>query len=173
MKYINLFLESTIFTLTMAPFVDRCAGPPLFRNRFPWVSPSAATMSNSVWETFLTPTLLSTRIKIGTFGYSFVNYKLNLVARKFGFSQMLSCSLYVHEDNICWSKRRFTIADYKAYTSSSRNQVLELPTFQFQQSFFMTIEYHNWWTRYLNSHFIEDNFRKRLYAAFSDVTENP
>lgn len=30
MKYINLFLESTTFFLTMAPFVDRCFGPTWF-----------------------------------------------------------------------------------------------------------------------------------------------
>lgn len=43
MKYIKLFVESTTFASTMAPFVDRCVGPSWFKNRFPGVSPSTCT----------------------------------------------------------------------------------------------------------------------------------
>ncbi|KAI5419991.1 hypothetical protein KIW84_043963 [Lathyrus oleraceus] len=80
-KYINLFLDSSVFDRSMAPFVDRLIGLSWLRNRFPSVSPFAATMLNSVWEVFLTPTLLSTRIEIITPGYGFVGYQPNLVAR--------------------------------------------------------------------------------------------
>lgn len=172
LKYINLFLESTIFYSTMAHFVDRCVDPSWFRNRFPGVSPSTIVTSNFVWEAFMTPTLLSTRIEDGTPNYGFVGYQPNLVAIQFGFSQMLPCSLYIHEDDICWSERRFTIADYKACALFYRKQLLELPTFQFQQSFFMTVEYYNWWTQYFNSHFKEDNFWKRLSASFFGLPKN-
>ncbi|KAI5438956.1 hypothetical protein KIW84_024619 [Lathyrus oleraceus] len=73
MKYIDLFLELTVFTSTMSPFVDCLVGPSWFR--FPCVSPLAAAMSNLVWATFLTPTLSSTRIDTGTPGYGFVSYR--------------------------------------------------------------------------------------------------
>lgn len=74
MKYIELFVESATFVSAMAPFMDRCVGTSWFRNIFSGVSPSTAAMSNSVWEAFLTHTLLSTRIEIGAPGYGFVGY---------------------------------------------------------------------------------------------------
>lgn len=73
--------------MILAPCVDHLVGPSWFRNRFPCVSPSAVAMSNSVWTTFLTPRLLSTRIKTDTLGYDFVGYQANLEARQFRFIQ--------------------------------------------------------------------------------------
>lgn len=81
MKCINLFLESTTFVSTMAHFVDRCFGPTWFPNMSLGVTSEAAAMLNFVWADFLTPTLLSTRIKIGTFGFVYIGYQPNLVAR--------------------------------------------------------------------------------------------
>ncbi|KAI5397383.1 hypothetical protein KIW84_063265 [Lathyrus oleraceus] len=80
MKYKNLFLEIKTFVSTMTLFADRCFGPSWFRNRFLDVTPSAAAMSNSVWATYLTSTLLSTRIETGTVGFAFIGYHPNLVA---------------------------------------------------------------------------------------------
>lgn len=124
MKYINIFLESITFVSIMTPFVDRCVDPTWFQNWFPDVTPSTATMSNFVWATFLTPTLLFTRIETGIIGFSFIGYRPNLVARKFGFSEMLSKSLYTREDNICWSERKFSIQEYKECMAFVRQQVL-------------------------------------------------
>ncbi|KAI5439016.1 hypothetical protein KIW84_024670 [Lathyrus oleraceus] len=54
--------------------------PPMAKDRI-----SNAAMSNSVWATFFTPTLLSTRIETGTSGFGFIGYQPNMVARQLGF----------------------------------------------------------------------------------------
>lgn len=86
MKYINLFSETTTFVSGKALFADRNFGPTWFTNPFPGVSPQTAAHSNVVWRAFLTPTMLSFRIKTGTKGYGFMNYQPNLVAQQFGLS---------------------------------------------------------------------------------------
>lgn len=112
-------------------------------------------MSNSIWAAFLTLTLCSTRIETRTAGFGFIGYQPCLVDRKFGFSQMLSCSLYSWKNDICWSERKFTQMEYRDYMAFARSQVLELPTFHFQPSFFLTVEFDNWWTGYFQGRFFE------------------
>lgn len=51
----------------------------------------------------------------------------------------------------------------------TRNQVLKLHTFYFQLSFFMMIEYYNWWAKYFEGNFSKDNFRKRQTISFSNM----
>lgn len=87
LKYIKLFLATKFFDATMAPFVDRLVGPSWLRNKFPGSSPSIVTMWNAVWAVFLTPTILTFRIEVGTPGYGFAGYQPNLVPRQFGCSQ--------------------------------------------------------------------------------------
>lgn len=173
MKYIELFVESTIFVSTMAPFVDQCVGPSWFRNIFPGMSLSTPTMLNSAWASFFTTSLLSTRIKIGTPWYGIVGYQPKLVAKWFGFNQLLPHTLYTRDTEICWYERKFIIEDYKACTVFACNQVLTLPTFQFPRSFYMTVQYHNWWTQYFEGHFPEEIFQKILTTSFSTVSDPP
>lgn len=87
----------------MAPFMDRCFSPSWFRNMSHGVTLLAATTSNSVWVTFLTSTLHSTQVEIVSDGFGFIGYQANLVARNFGFRQMLPSSLYSWENDIYWS----------------------------------------------------------------------
>lgn len=150
--------------------MDRCVGPSWFRNRFPVATPSAAAMSNSIWEAFLTLTLLS--IHIVTDGFSFMGYQPNLVATKYGFSQMSPSLLYTWKDDIFWSERKFTTQEYIYCLVFTSQQVLG-PTFHFQSSFYLTVEFNNWWTNYFQSHFSKENFRKRLSAALSNLQDNP
>lgn len=120
MKYINLFLESKAFVSTMAHFVDRCVGPTWLQNRFPGVTTLVVAMSNSGWEAFLTPTLLTTRIETGTVDLGFIGYQPNLVAKQFGLSQMLSRSLYSWENDICWLERKLYALEYMDCMSFTR-----------------------------------------------------
>lgn len=80
MKYINLFLITNLFVSTMPPFMDRTFGPKWFRNLFPGVISPTAAQSNSIWAAFLTPTILSYRIKTEAKCYGFTNYQPNSVA---------------------------------------------------------------------------------------------
>lgn len=148
-------LGSKTFFSTMAPIIDICFGPSWFRNRFLGVTPSTAEMSNSVWATFFTLTLLSTWIENGIVGFSFIGYRPNMVARQFDFSQMLPNLLYSWENDIYWSERKFFLTEYRDCMAFSHHQVLELPTFHFQPSFFLTVEFNNWWMSYFQGYFYE------------------
>lgn len=55
----------------------------------------------------------------------------------------------------------------------TRQQVLELPNFQLQPSFFFIVEFNNWWMNYFQGHFSEQNFNKRLSITFSNLQDNP
>lgn len=100
MRYISLSRDTIEFVSTMAPFVDRNFGSTWFRNMFPGVTPVVA-MSNYIWASFLTPSLLPTRIEPGTHDLGLTGYQPNLGARNFEFSQTVSKLLYTWEDDIC------------------------------------------------------------------------
>lgn len=100
MKYISLFNETTTLVSGMRPFADQNIGLTWFTNPFPRVSPQTAAHLNAVWRAFLTPTMLSFRIEIGTKGYGFMNYQPNPVARQFGLSQLLPKYLVSHSFDI-------------------------------------------------------------------------
>lgn len=169
LKYIKLFLKTKVFDAAMAPFVDRLISPSWLRNKFPSSSPSTVAMSNAVWAAFLTPTILSSRIELGTPSYDFAGYQPNLVTRQFGCSQFQPSSLYVWEEDICWSERKFNHETFKECTKFAHIQVLELPTLEFHQSFNITIEFDNWWTSYLARCFSEEHFLVRIFDALSTV----
>lgn len=122
----------------MAPFVDRTIGPNWFRNKFTGVSHIFAT-SIVFWEAFLTPTLLSTRIKLGTHGLGFTSYQPNLMAKQFGLSQMIPTSLYNWSYNICWFEIKLTpknieIAWCSNIINSLNYQLSHFSTLSFQQT---------------------------------------
>ncbi|KAI5441968.1 hypothetical protein KIW84_011145 [Lathyrus oleraceus] len=169
LKYIERFLKTKVFDATMAPFLDRLVCPSWLRNKFLGSSPSTAAMSNAVWVTFLTLTILSSRVEVGTPGYGFAGYQPNLLTRQLGCSQFQLSSLYVWEEDICWSERKFNHEEFKACIKFARSQVLKLSTFAFFLSFNITVEFHNWWMGYLACCFSEEDFLARISYAPSTV----
>lgn len=147
MKYINMFIEATSFIPGMSPFMDRNFGPTWFKNPFPGDPPQAAALSSAMWRAFLTPTMLSFRIKVGSKGYGFMNYQPNLVAWQFGLSQMLPKSLVSQPTDIMWAGRQLNFEGHKACLKFQRStQRLELPIFKYQQSFLTTKDFDKWWS---------------------------
>lgn len=66
MKYLNMFIQVAKFSPGMAPFANKNFGPKWFKDPFPDSSPQTAAQSNMIWRAFLTPTLLSYKIKPGS-----------------------------------------------------------------------------------------------------------
>lgn len=136
MKYLNMFIEADKFFLGMAPFEDRSFGLKWFKDSFSGDSSQAATQSNVVWRAFLTPALLSFRIKAGWRGYDFMSYQPNSVTRQFGLSQMVPKPLVSHVTDIVWFGRSLNVDDHKACLCFCKStQRYELLVLKFQNPF--------------------------------------
>ncbi|XP_058787635.1 uncharacterized protein LOC131661987 [Vicia villosa] len=170
LKYVRLFSECKTFIASMAPFSNRCFGPTWFKAVFPGNTPTLRAQLNAIWAAFLTPTLLSHRIESTGKCYGFVSYQPNLVSRQFGLSQMLPKSLYSHDNDICYSGRPFTSRQHLDCLKFHNKQSLEHPTFTFQNSYFTTKEFSEWWSEYYQL-FDRDSFIKKLNTAFDKLED--
>lgn len=159
MKHLNMFIKVDKFSPDMAPFADRTFDPEWFKDHFPGGSPKAATQSNAIWRAFLTPTLLSYKIEVGLKGYGFMSYRPNLVTHQFGLSQMALKPLVSYLTDIVWCGRSLNADDHKACLRFCKStQLYELSVFKFQQSFFTTIDFYEWWATYQSHSFPSDQF---------------
>src|SRR3954470_13108075 len=77
---------------------------------------------------------------------------------------MLPKSLYSHDNDICYSGRLFTTRQHLDYLKFHNKQSLEHPTFTFQNSYFTTKEFNEWWSEYYQL-FDGDSFSKKLNIA--------
>jgi hypothetical protein len=82
----NTLLECDTFTPAMAPFTVRLRGPTWFTKEFPSTSIEDEAEINAIWEAYLTPTYLSSRLTPGS-PYGLYGYQPNHVARQFGLVQ--------------------------------------------------------------------------------------
>ena len=83
----------------MAPFTIRTRGPAWFTKDFPTNLIEDEAEINVVWEAYLTPTFLSSKVTSGS-PYGIYGYQPNLVARQFGLIQPKPCSLYKCVDDL-------------------------------------------------------------------------
>src|SRR3954470_21891296 len=81
---------------------------------------------------------------------------------------MLPKSLYSHDDDICYSGRPFTARQHLDCLKFHNKQSLEHPTFTFQNSYFTTKEFNEWWYEYYQL-FNGDSFSKKLNVAFDQL----
>jgi len=88
-----------VFTPCMAPFTIRTRGPAWFTKDFPTNLIEDEAEINVVWEAYLTPTFLSSKVTSGS-PYGIYGYQPNLVARQFGLIQPKPCSLYKCVDDL-------------------------------------------------------------------------
>jgi hypothetical protein len=95
----NALLRCDVFTPAMAPFAIRSRGPAWFTREFPATSVEDEAEINAIWEAYLTPTLLSSRITSGG-PYGLYGYQPNHVARQFGLVQHKPTSLYKSIDDL-------------------------------------------------------------------------
>lgn len=168
MKYLSMFIKANYFVPGMDPFVDRSFGPKWFKNPFPGDSPQVVVLSSAVWREFFTTMMLSFRIEAGSKGYGFMSYQPNLVARQFGLSQMLPKSSVSHSTDNVWTGRPLDFKGHKACLKFHKStQRLELPAFEFQQSFLTNKEFDEWWFDYQRQCFPSSFFLQNMNGAFS------
>jgi len=93
------FLGCDTFTPSLAPFTNRVYGPDWFKKEFSATKIEDEAKSNAIWKAYLTPTLLSSRIK-STDPFGLYGYQPNLAARQFGLVQPKPSSLYKCLDDL-------------------------------------------------------------------------
>jgi len=95
----NALLNCDVFTPSMALFTIRTRGPAWFTKDFPATSIEDEAKINDVWEAYLTPTFLSSKVTSCS-PYGIYGYQLNHVARQFGLVQPKPSSLYKCVDDL-------------------------------------------------------------------------
>lgn len=68
------------FTPSMAPFTNRTHNPEWFTKKLPTPSKDQEAVSLSIWEAFLTPKLISLRLRPSKNQNVLLNYQPNLVS---------------------------------------------------------------------------------------------
>jgi len=108
----NVFLSCDVFTPSMAPFTTRTRGPAWFTKPFSDISIEDEAETNDIWEAYLTPTFLSSKVTSGS-PYGIYGYQPNHVARQFGLIQPKPSSLYQSVDDLRrdYYKRQSTRVD--------------------------------------------------------------
>ena len=136
-------LDCPIFTPMMAPFTTRKYGPNWFKEDFPTTSKKAnKTEINAIWEAYLTPTYLSSRLTPGS-PYGVYGYQPNHVARQFGMVQSKPSSLF---KSISEWKIPLIEPVWKSIIQARRTTVFE-PTY-FSTSFACSEAFFRWWRNY-------------------------
>lgn len=81
--YFMMFTNYRCFTPNKAPFVTRSHKPEWFTREFPATSFEHENESREIWEAFLIPKFLSTRLGTSKSSVRLFLYQPNLVARRF------------------------------------------------------------------------------------------
>lgn len=140
----NVFLSCDLFTPSMAPFMNRTHGPTWFKSEFPTDSVEDEAEINAVWEAYLTPTFLSSRITPGS-PYGIYAYQPNHVARQFGLVQTRPSSLYKCEADL---KQPLIEHIWRARLRRALPQDIIFEPLSYASSFACTESFHQWWRRY-------------------------
>lgn len=111
-KYFMKFAKRHNFIIAMTPFSSQNYGPEWFRREFPPLAIEHETQVIKIWEAFLTPRLLPSRLGNTKDTMILVSYQPNLISRYFGFSQLLPRSYYNHKNDIYLCTIKMNEAEY-------------------------------------------------------------
>ncbi|XP_045802476.1 uncharacterized protein LOC123896078 [Trifolium pratense] len=153
-QYFNAFLSLKKFKPSFAPFVDRPLGPPWFTHRFP-SPPEFDMVTNSIWNAYLMPTVLSCRIGLTSGDFGLVGYFPNLVSRQFGLTQILPKSIYLEEREVCLGKHGMTEPQFHSFLNHFNQPSYELTPFDFAPSHACTREFFTWWSRHYEGRLVD------------------
>ncbi|CAJ2662120.1 unnamed protein product [Trifolium pratense] len=163
-QYFNTFLSLKKFKPSFAPFVDRPLGPPWFTHRFP-SPPEFEMVTNSIWNAYLMPTVLSCRIGLTSGDFGLVGYFPNLVSRQFGLTQILPKSIYLEEREVCLGKHGMTEPQFHSFLNHFNQPSYELTPFDFAPSHACTREFFTWWSRHYEGRLVD---KTALLTAISN-----
>lgn len=162
-----MFVEANTFHQGMAPFCKREFGPSWFTAPFP--SPSGKVITvEMVWRAFLTSTFLSTRLEANvSSSFGVVGYQPNLVARQFGLSHPVPDSIFQDPRDVMWAGRQINLKVYNDRLAFARMRALELPSFPFSTSFYVSRGFKRWWASYYGRVSRTDQFLENMVDAFA------
>ncbi|XP_039686475.1 uncharacterized protein [Medicago truncatula] len=164
----NAFLGWTSFTPSMAPFTTRSHGPSWFTARFPTNSTKEEVDINAIWEAYLTPTFLSSRVTVGS-PYGVYSYQPNHVARQFGLIQIKPSSLYKCLDDL---RQPLIEHVWRSILRRAQRQKLIFEPKPFTSSFACTEVFYRWWQCYFkhqSDRIDPDTLLPELILAFHTV----
>ncbi|XP_039687867.1 uncharacterized protein [Medicago truncatula] len=164
----NAFLGCTSFTSSMAPFTTRSRGPSWFTAGFPTDSSEEEVDVNAIWEAYLTPTFLSSRVTVGS-PYGVYGYQPNHVARQFGLIQIKPSSLYKYLDDL----RQLLIEHvWRSTLRRAQRQKIIFEPKPYTSSFACTETFYRWWQCYFKhqtDRIDPDTLLPELILAFHTV----
>lgn len=146
-KYFMLLSKFHNFTPLMAPLVNRSHGFEWFTRKFPTTGDHEAE-SWEIWENFLTPKLLSTRLWISKYGFKILCYQPNCVSRQFGVSKTVSKSFFSRKNELCLCTVKYSHGQYTQRLDRRVVDRVVLTPFPFQPTFYCTKEFGTWWRAY-------------------------
>jgi hypothetical protein len=153
MKYMKIFLNFDKILPRHAPFLERKYGPAWFTKDFPALDPDNEEEVNEVWSAYLEQTVLSCRIEAKSNQLGLVGYQPNYVSRQFGMSQMRPKSLFEKADKIVmgtWVLEKL----YNKYLRLVSEHHYGFRPFEYNNSFYRTMEFFSWWETYYKKHSI-------------------
>lgn len=98
--YVMMFAKCYNFTPSMAPFTHMILGHEWFIRKFYAPSKDQEAESLVIWEAFLTPKLLLTRLGQLRNQFTLLSYQPNLVSRQFGLIQIMPKPLFARKNSL-------------------------------------------------------------------------
>jgi hypothetical protein len=151
----KIFLNFDKFLPRHAPFLEREHGASWFTEDFRARDPDNEEEVNEVWKAYLEQTMLSCRIGGKSNQLGLVGYQPNCVSRQFGLSQMRPNSLFEKASEIVMgtgvSEKLFL-----KYLRALAYHEYGFKPFEYNNSFYCTNEFRNWWEAYYRKHSIGD-----------------
>lgn len=98
--YFLMFAKHHNLTPTLAPFVKRTHSLEWFTRKLSSTSDQEVE-ANKIWEAFLTPNLISTRLGTSKENVKILCYQPNLVSCQFGVSQTMPKPFFNQKNELC------------------------------------------------------------------------
>lgn len=170
-KYLKKFFRCNKFTTDLAPFSYRQHGPEWFTRTFPPTNALQLSESKAIWQAFLTPRLIVTRLHFEK-GVKLVSYQPNLVAREFGLCQPLPCCFYKSIDDIVLGKANFSEEEPTNLLTCFANDAPIKNLLGLDPLFYTIKELYDWWTMiYTTPYGSIKPFKKLLAPTFVALKE--
>lgn len=142
-----MFSKRHRFNLTMAPFAKITRVPEWFTQKF-LATTKQESESKKIWETFLTPKLLSTRLRTSRENVEIICFQPNFVSRQFEISQTVPRPIFNRKSKLCLWTIDFSEDEYLWRLVRHHTDCPLLTPFTFQPSFYCTPEFNTWWKPY-------------------------
>lgn len=153
----------------MAPFVHRMHDPEWLARKLHTLSKDQEAESIVIWDAFITPRILLTRLRQSRNQFTLLSYHHNLVSRQFELIQIIPKPLFAKKNSlILYNMIDMEEESDKLITRySSRTQFTPVA---FKPNFFCTQEFDSWWRNYYTEEVFDvPTFPQHLTEVFTFV----